>query len=73
MFLAGTSFKYHDPPVHMLGIILTKVAGTPLEEVFRKRVADPIGMKHFSWSDYGIRDGLLFNNPAGTPGPGQAA
>ena len=71
MFSAGTSFKYHDPPVHLLGYILTKVSGEPLEQVFRKRIANPIGMKHFAWSNYGYRDGILFNNPAGTPGKGQ--
>lgn len=71
MFAAGTSFKYHDPPVHMLGFILTQVTQRSLEEVFQQRVADPIGMKHFSWSDYGYRDGIRFNNPAGTPGKDQ--
>ncbi len=71
LFAAGTSFKYHDAAVHMLGYILTKVAGRSLQEVFKQRVADPIGMKHFRWSDYGYRDGIFFNNPAGTPGAGQ--
>ena len=71
MFPAGTSFKYHDPAVHILGYILTKAAGGPLEQVFKKWLADPIGMKHFTWSNYGYRDGILFNNPAGTPGEGQ--
>jgi CubicO group peptidase (beta-lactamase class C family) len=71
MFSAGTSFKYHDPPVHLLGYILTKVEGEPLEQVFRKRIANPIGMKHFAWSNYGYRNGVLFNNPAGTPGKDQ--
>jgi CubicO group peptidase (beta-lactamase class C family) len=71
MFPAGTSFKYHDPAVHVLGYILTKAAGESLEQVFRKRVANPIGMKQFAWSNYGNRDGVLFNNPAGTPGKEQ--
>ena len=68
MFLAGTSFKYHDPAVHMLGYILTRVADESLEQIFRKRVADQISMRRFTWSDYGYRDGMFFNNPAGTPG-----
>jgi len=71
MFIAGTSFKYHDPAVHLLGLILTKAAGKPLEQVFKERIADPIGMKHFSWSNYGYREGILFDNPAGTPGENQ--
>ena len=71
IFLSGTSFKYHDPAIHLLGYILTKVAGKSLEEMIKSRVADPIGMKRFSWSDYGLRDGMPFNNPAGTPGENQ--
>jgi len=71
MFAAGTSFKYHDPAVHILGYILTKAADEPLEKIFRKRIAEPIGMRQFEWSDYGYRDGILFNNPAGTPGKDQ--
>jgi CubicO group peptidase (beta-lactamase class C family) len=71
LFAAGTSFKYHDPAVHILGYILTKAAGEPLEQIFKEQVANPIGMKHFTWSNYGDRDGILFNNPAGTPGENQ--
>lgn len=71
LFLAGKSFKYHDPAVYMLGYILTKVARESLEQIFRRRVADQIGMKQFTWSDYGYRDGMLFSNPAGTPGRDQ--
>jgi CubicO group peptidase (beta-lactamase class C family) len=71
LFIAGKSFKYHDPAVHLLGYILTQAAGESLEQIFRKRVADQIGMKEFAWSNYGCRDGILFNNPAGTPGEDQ--
>ena len=71
LFTAGTSFKYHDPAVHILGYILTKAAGESLEQIFRKRIANKIGMKQFSWSNYGYRDGVIFNNPAGTPGKNQ--
>jgi len=62
-----TRYSYRDPNVHMLGYILTKVAGMSLEEVFRNGVADRIGMQNWDWSDYGYRDGMFFNNPAGTP------
>jgi CubicO group peptidase (beta-lactamase class C family) len=54
-----------------LGYILTKTAGESLEQLFRKRIAAKIGMKQFSWSNYGYRDGIIFNNPAGTPGNNQ--
>jgi CubicO group peptidase (beta-lactamase class C family) len=71
LYEAGKSSRYYDPQVHMLGYILTKVSGTSLEEVIRRRIAGPIGMKEFSWSNFGERDGMFFNNPAGTPGINQ--
>jgi CubicO group peptidase (beta-lactamase class C family) len=71
LFPAGTSFKYHDPAVHILGYVLTRAAGESLEQVFRTRVADPIGIRQLTWSNYGHRDGIPFNNAAGTPGRGQ--
>ena len=66
-YLPGTRFSYRDPNVHILGYILTKVAEMSLEEVFRKYVAEKIGMLNWDWSDYGYRNGMFFNNPAGTP------
>lgn len=71
LFPAGTSFKYHDPAVHILGYILTKASGQSLEQIFTKWIANQIRMKQFTWSNYGYRDGVLFNNPAGTPGKNQ--
>ena len=62
-----TRISYRDPNVHILGYALTRIAGRPLEDIFRERVAEKIGMATFDWSDYGPVDGILFNNPAGTP------
>lgn len=66
-FPPKTMWKYSDHDVHMLGYILTKVCGKSLQHVFKERVADEIGMKNWTWSDYGDRNGMFFNNPAGTP------
>lgn len=71
LYEAGKSSRYYDPQVHMLGYILTKVSGKSLEEMIRQRIAGPIGMKKFFWSNLGEHDGMLFNNPAGTPGINQ--
>jgi CubicO group peptidase (beta-lactamase class C family) len=60
-------WRYNDQDVHMLGFILTKIAGRSLEQTFKDEVADKIGMSNLDWSDYGHRDGIFFNNPAGTP------
>jgi len=66
-FEPGTKVSYRDSEVHMLGYILTRVAGNSLEGIFRERIAEKIGMTIWDWSDYGYRDGMFFNNPAGTP------
>jgi CubicO group peptidase (beta-lactamase class C family) len=65
LFEPGTSFKYHDPPVHLLGYILTKVAGEPLHNIFKQRIADHIGLTDWEWKKHGSADGILFNNPSG--------
>lgn len=62
-----TMINYDDQNVHMLGYVLIKIAGKSLEEIFRQEIADKIGITNWDWSDYGYRDGMFFNNPAGTP------
>jgi CubicO group peptidase (beta-lactamase class C family) len=62
-----TKWSYRDPNVHILGYILSKIGGKSLEDIFRQEIAEKIDMKNWDWSDYGEKDGILFNNPAGTP------
>ncbi len=65
---AGTACAYHDHDVALLGSILTRLARQPLKEVFRQRIADPIGMKRWNWGVVGtLENGIALNNPAGTP------
>jgi CubicO group peptidase (beta-lactamase class C family) len=67
-FSPGTHWSYRDPEVHLLGHILTSISGKSLYDLFKQGIADKIGMSEWKWSDYGInRQGVLFNNPAGTP------
>ena len=71
-FQPGVSLAYNDAAVHVLGYILTQIAGESLEDVFRKNIAIPIGITQFDWTDYGMKEfgsqrSILFNNPAGTP------
>jgi CubicO group peptidase (beta-lactamase class C family) len=71
-FEPGTHFSYRDPEVHMLGYILTRVAGKSLKQLLKEQLTDKIGMAQWDWSDYGYRDGMFFNNPAGTPNDDEA-
>jgi CubicO group peptidase (beta-lactamase class C family) len=70
LFAPGSSYKYHDPAVHLLGYILTQVAGESLKSIFKRKIADPIGMTNWDWTDYGIKDKIVFNNPSGIYGGG---
>ncbi len=65
LFAPGTAFHYHDPAIHQLGYILTKIAGEPMETFFKRRIADPIGLKDWDWKDFGVVDEILLNSPSG--------
>jgi|YNPNPStandDraft_1061719.scaffolds.fasta_scaffold01189_6 CubicO group peptidase (beta-lactamase class C family) len=61
----GTKYAYWDSAMNLLGLVLTKLAGEPIEEVFRRRVAEPIGMKNWDWGDFGEVDGIVVNGGSG--------
>jgi CubicO group peptidase (beta-lactamase class C family) len=64
----GSACAYHDHDVFLLGHILTRVAGESLAILFKRRIADPIGMTRWSWGVVGtLESGLPLNNVAGTP------
>ena len=42
----GTTYKYSDLGMILLGEILSRVAGQPLEEFVRQRVFEPLGMEN---------------------------
>jgi CubicO group peptidase (beta-lactamase class C family) len=65
---SGTACAYHDHDVFLLGSILTRLAQQPLQDVFRRRIANPIGMRRWNWGVVGgLENGVAMNNAAGTP------
>jgi len=65
---AGTQVAYNDHDVHLLGRILaTRIARRPLNDLFRRTVAGPIGMSRWDWGICGTVDGMDHCNAAGTP------
>lgn len=52
--------------------VLTRIGGEPVEELFRRKIADPIGMdpSQWDWKDWGTMDGLLVNGGAGNKSKG---
>lgn len=49
LFRPGEMFSYWDNAMRKFGQVLTAIAGEPIDEFFRRRVAEPIGMVNWSW------------------------
>jgi len=65
-FAPGEAMHYSSES-DLLALILTKVAGEPLRELFKRRIADPIGMdpEGWEWKSVHERDGIAVNGGAG--------
>lgn len=72
LFAPGTRFRYWDSAMNQFLNVLTRIAGEPARELFRRSVADPIGLapEKWEWKDFGSFDGLLVNGGAGNLGKG---
>jgi CubicO group peptidase (beta-lactamase class C family) len=67
LFEPAAQVQYHDHQVFLLGAILTRLAGEPLQALFKRRIADAIGLTRWDWGVSGKVDGIELNNAAGTP------
>jgi CubicO group peptidase (beta-lactamase class C family) len=67
LFKPGSRFHYGDASMNQFANVLTRIAGEPLDELFKRRVADQIGMdtKEWWWGDFGSLDGLRVNGGSG--------
>lgn len=68
LFKDGAAFHYHPNNValNMLALALTKAGGEPLDSLFKRRIADPIGMgDRWIWGDFGYVDGVKVNGGGG--------
>ena len=71
-FSPGSRFKYCDDAMNQFGNVLTRIANRTMEDLFRDRIANPIGMNDdkWDWADWGTVDGLVVNGGAGNKGKG---
>jgi CubicO group peptidase (beta-lactamase class C family) len=67
LFAPGEKYAYWDSAMNMFGLVLTKIAGEPLEQLFQRRIAGPIVMKAaaWDWGDYATVDGVVVNGGSG--------
>jgi CubicO group peptidase (beta-lactamase class C family) len=72
LFEPGTKFHYGDASMNQFANVLTRIAGEPIGDLFKRRIADPIGMnpKGWRWGDFGIVDGILVNGGSGSQSQG---
>jgi len=59
LFAPGEKFHYSWES-YLLALILTMIAGEPLRDLFRRRIAEPIGLNPaaWQWGDWGVFDHL---------------
>ncbi|MCW5980511.1 MAG: serine hydrolase [Bryobacteraceae bacterium] len=63
----GSRYAYWDSAMNQFANALTRIAGEPIEELFRRRIAEPIGMnpQQWDWGDFGEVDGIVVNGGSG--------
>jgi CubicO group peptidase (beta-lactamase class C family) len=66
LFAPGTAFHYANAGFDMLALVLTKAAGEPLADFFKRRIGDPVGIdSRWMWGDFGLVNGMKINNGSG--------
>ena len=72
LFEPGAKYAYWDAAMNQFANLLTHIAQEPLDEYFKNRIADPIGMKEkgWYWGDFGEVNGLKVVGGAGNRGNG---
>lgn len=63
----GSMYAYWDSAMNQFAHVMTRIAGRPLQEIFKERIADQIGMKEklWEWGNFGVINGLLVNGGSG--------
>jgi len=63
IFPPGTKFRYWDDAMSQFGQVLTKAAGQTLDQLFRARIREPIGMTRWRWTSKTLQPGACFPGP----------
>jgi CubicO group peptidase (beta-lactamase class C family) len=63
----STKYAYWDSAINQFANVITRIADEPLENLLKRKVADPIGMNSakWGWKDFGIIDGIVANGGSG--------
>jgi CubicO group peptidase (beta-lactamase class C family) len=63
----GAKYVYWDSAMNQFANIITRIADEPIVNLFKRKVADPIGMNSakWDWKDFGVIDGIVVNGGSG--------
>ena len=63
----GSRYAYWDSAMNQFANVLTHIANEPIEDLFKKRIAETIGMDRvkWDWGDFGKIDGIVVNGGSG--------
>jgi len=63
----GSRYAYWDSAMNQFANVLAHIADEPIETLFKRRIADPIGMNRskWDWGDFGKVDGIVVNGGSG--------
>lgn len=67
-FEHGKILDYNDHSMNLFSYLNSHVAGESQYVLFKRRIADPIGMKNWSWGTFGKVDGIIVTGGSGTLG-----
>ena len=63
----GSKYAYWDSAMNQFANVLTRIAGEPIEALFKRKIADPIRMNRgkWDWGDFGKVHGIVVNGGSG--------
>lgn len=50
-FDPGTEFQYSNTNTDLLGLVLEQVTGKPIDELYRERIIEPLGLREISFPE----------------------
>lgn len=63
----GSKYAYWDSAMNQFANVLTRIAGEPIEALFKRKIAEAIGMNpgKWDWRDFGKVHGIVVNGGSG--------
>lgn len=60
-FKPGTKWEYSNTNTVLLAMVIEKVTGQKVEDVFKKRIFEPLGLRNTNWTTLPYRNHILMD------------